>query len=457
MAHPGRNESESRTPPPAGPLARWWIHEPGVTFLNHGSFGGCPQAVLETQAAWRARLEGEPVRFFAEDLFGLIDWVREDVSRFVGCDRDGLVFVPNATTGVATAIHNLIVSGQAAEGSEVLLTDHEYPACANNLRHMAGAAGLKVVTATLPFPGATPQGVIDAVLGAVTERTRIALLSHITSASAMVLPIAQLVRELEGRGVRVIVDGAHVPGHIDLDIDSLAPTYYTANLHKWVCSPKGSAILWVHPEQRARCRPMILSNLANSPIEGRPHLHTEFDYVGTNDPTSVLAVPAAIRIMAAIARGQPPRRYPAEAFDLNPAGLDDAWRDIRERNHTLAMHGQRFVSEALGTKPPASESMTGCIAMVELPPVDADAWEHLSKRPTRHADALQDRLIAGWGVQVPVLHPPVREPSGVPRRFVRISAQLYNHEAQYAYLAQALKAELARELEEAPYTDTAAP
>lgn len=445
-----------RTPPAADPLARWWIHEPGVTFLNHGSFGGCPQAVLETQAAWRARLEGEPVRFFAEDLFDLIDWVRDDVARFVGCDRGGLVFVPNATTGVATAIHNLIASGQAAEGSQVLLTDHEYPACANNLRNMAGAAGLEVVTAKLPFPGATPQGVVDAVLAAVTERTRIALLSHITSASAMVLPVAELVAELEGRGVRVIVDGAHAPGHVDLDIESLSPSYYAANLHKWVCSPKGSAILWVHPEQRARCRPMILSNLADKPIEGRPHLHTEFDYVGTNDPTSVLAVPAAIRIMAAIATDRHARRYPAKAFDLDPAGLDEAWHQIRTRNHDRAVDGQRTVSNALGTESPAPASMIGCIAMIELPMADADAWGQLSGRPTRYADALQDRLIAGWGIQVPVLHPIASETAGVPRRFVRISAQLFNSPAQYAYLAEALQAELSGERGEAPYTDSAA-
>lgn len=456
MAHHGRDKIESRTPPAGSPLARWWIHEPGVTFLNHGSFGGCPQAVLETQAAWRARLEGEPVRFFAEDLFGLIDWVRGDVARFVGCDGGGLVFVPNATTGVATAIHNLITSGQAAEGSEVLLTDHEYPACANNLRHMAGAAGLEVVTAKLPFPSATPEDVIDAVLGAVTARTRIALLSHITSASAMVLPVARLVAELEGRGVRVIIDGAHAPGHVDLDIESLSPSYYAANLHKWVCSPKGSAILWVHPEQRARCRPMILSNLANKPIEGRPHLHTEFDYVGTNDPTSVLAVPAAIRIMAAIATGQPPRRYSAEAFNLDPTSLDDAWRDIRKRNHELALQGQRTVSEALDTEPPAPASMTGCIALIELPSAEADAWERLAQRPTKHADPLQDRLIAEWGIQVPVLHPIAGESGGVPRRFVRISAQLYNNPSQYAYLAEALHTELAGERGEAPYTDSAA-
>lgn len=447
-------------PPSPGPLARHWIHEPGVTFLNHGSFGGCPQAVLETQAAWRARLEGEPVRFFAEDLFGLIDWARADVARFLGCDADGLVFVPNATTGAATAIHSLIASGQAQAGDEVLLTNHEYMACANNLKHMAKTAGLGVVTATLPFPNPTPQGVIDAVLGAVTPRTKIALLSQITSASAMVLPALELVEALEARGVRVVLDGAHAPGHVDLDVGRLKPSYYTANLHKWVCSPKGSAVLWVHPDQRERCRPLVLSNMANSPQAGRPHLHTEFDYVGTNDPTAVLVVPAALRIMAAIARGEPPKRFAAEAFDLDhdtPA-LDQAWDTIRIRNMSLAIDAQRLLSHELGTKAPVPEGMTACIAMVSMPSVDRTVWERLSERPTKHNDALQDALIANWGIQVPVTLPPTTDRLDPPLRCVRVSAQLFNSPEQYEYLAQALQAELAAELggeRKRPYTASA--
>ncbi|MFI4916293.1 MAG: aminotransferase class V-fold PLP-dependent enzyme [Phycisphaerales bacterium JB060] len=466
MTHHAPTADDRHTPPPPGPLARHWIHEPGVTFLNHGSFGGCPQAVLETQAPWRARREGEPVRIFAEDLFGLFDWARADVARFMRCDAEGLVFVPNATTGVATALHNLIASGQARAGNEVLLTDHEYPACSNNLRHMAKVAGLNVVAAGLPFPDPTPQAVADAVLGAVTPRTKIALLSHITSASALVMPIEELIGELEGRGVRVVLDGAHVPGHIEMDIAGLAPSYYAANLHKWVCSPKGSAVLWVHPDQRERCQPMILSNLAERPIEGRPHLHTEFDYIGTSDPTAVLAVPAAMRIMAAIARGVPPRRFAAHEFDTSSEtdALDAAWQDIRTRNRSLAIEGQRLLSQRLSTTPPVPETMTACIAMVSLPEVDSKAWKHLAHRPTRHADALQDALIHNWGVQVPVIHPPAGEREGPPLRCVRVSAQLYNTPEQYTYLAEALSGELAQELPPGvgaggarPYTDSPVP
>lgn len=444
--------------PAAHADARHWIHEPGVTFLNHGSFGGCPAAVLETQAAWRARLEGEPVRFFAEDLFDLLGWARQHTARFLGCDVDGLVFVPNATTGVATAIHNLIASGQAGPGDELLTTDHEYPACVNNARHLAGRAGIEVTTARLPFPHPTPGAVVEAVLSAVTPRTKIALLSQITSASALVLPAHALSGELERRGVRVVLDGAHAPGHVPMRVDDFGASYYAANLHKWVCSPKGSAVLYVGQDQRDRCRPMILSNLADSPLPGRNHLHTEFDYIGTTDPTAVLCVPAALRIMAAIASGQPPKRFPAEPFATAPADdtIDHAWSVVRTRNRALALAAQRLISERLGEPAPVPESMTGCIALAALPDAADDAQAgaraKLADRPSKYADALQDALIARWGIQTPIVHPATPRRSETPLRCVRVSAQLYNALAQYAYLAQALEAELARERDRAKST-----
>ncbi len=432
--------------PAAHPRSRYWIHEPGVVYLNHGSFGGCPAAVLETQAAWRARLEGEPVRFFVEDLFDLFDWAREDTARFLGCDPAGLVFVPNATTGVATAIHNLIASGQASAGDELLVTDHEYKACVNNARQMAQNAGLSVVVAELPFPDPTPSSVLEAVLGAVTPRTRIALVSQITSVSGMLLPAHDLVRELESRGVRVVLDGAHAPGHVRMGVDELGASYYTANLHKWVCSPKGSAVLHAHADQRERCRPMILSNMANSPMPGRSHLHTEFDYVGTADPTAVLCVPAALRIMASIARGEPPKRGLPEAFNTRVGvdALDNAWAAIRAQNRSLALRAQALICERLGVGPPVPPGMTACLAMIGLPNLGDAGWAQMATRPARYDDPMQDRLVDRWGVQVPIVHPS----GGSRSRCVRVSAQLYNSLAQCDYLADALAAELENERNE---------
>lgn len=441
--------SRAAQPPKPSSRARAWIHQPGVTFLNHGSFGGCPAAVLETQAAWRARLEGEPVRFFVEDLFDLFDWVREDTARFLGCDREGLVFVPNATSGVATAVHNLIASGQAQAGDQVLVTDHEYPACVNNVRHMARIAGIEVVTARLPFPDPTPQAVIDAVMSVITPKTRLALLSQITSTSAMVLPAHDLVRQLESRGVRVVLDGAHAPGHVAMRVEDFGASYYTANMHKWACSPKGSAVLWVHPEQRDRCRPMVLSNMAEKPMPGRPHLHTEFDYIGTNDSTAVLCIPAALRILADIVSGRSVRRFTAEAFDTqrDAASLGHAWARIRSENRQKALEAQRMLGMMMGTRAPVPPGMTACIALVALPAAPPDLWERLIARPTPYADALQDRLIANWGIQVPVVH--ATTPSGSGVRCVRVSGQLYNSLDQYQYLGQALLEELSLERRQA--------
>ena len=414
-----------------------------MVFLNHGSFGGCPAAVLETQSAWRARLEGEPVRFFAEDLFDLFDWVRDDTARFLGCDAAGLVFVPNATTGVATAIHNLIASGLASAGDELLVTDHEYPACVNNARHMARSVGLSVVTVKLPFPDPTPSTMLEAVLSAVTPKTRIALISQITSVSGMLLPAHDLVPELESRGVRVVLDGAHAPGHVRMGIDALGASYYTANLHKWACSPKGSAVLHVGADQRDRCRPIVLSNMADAPIPGRSHLHTEFDYVGTGDPTAVLCVPAALRIMASIARGEPPKRCLPEAFNTSVGldALDWTWAAIRAQNRSLALRAQALISARLGVRPPVPPSMTACLAMIRLPNLNKTAQDRLETEPNRYPDALQDRLVDRWRVQVPVMHPAGSAERGSPMRCVRISAQLYNSLAQYDYLANALLAE----------------
>ncbi|GIW74220.1 MAG: isopenicillin-N epimerase [Phycisphaerales bacterium] len=438
--------------PEPSPCARHWLHHPQVVFLNHGSFGGCPSWVLETQNAWRARMEGEPVRFFVQDLFDLLDWARQDVADFLGCDAQGLVFVPNATTGVATALHALVghlrTTGQARPGDQLLVTSHEYPACLHNARAVARAAGLELVTAHLPMPDPTPQGVMDAVLSAVGPRTRVALLSQVTSASAMVLPIADLVAALESRGVRVVVDGAHGPGHVPTSVASLGASFYAANLHKWVCSPKGSAVLWVRPDHREHCRPLVLSNLAEAPPPGRPRLHSEFDYVGTADPTPWLCVPAALRVMAQIATGLPPRRYPAQAFDTrhDRPWLAWAWATIRSSNRRLALQARSMLSQTLGTPPPVPDSMTGCIALVGLPKPPAGRQPGHgddARQAGPYADALQQVLVERWSVQVPVVHPPT--PLGAPLRYVRLSAQLYNSPAQYAYLARVLPQALADE------------
>lgn len=400
-----RTVSAAALPAPGG-LAGYWSLDPSVVFMNHGSFGACPRAVLDVQREFADRMEREPVRFFVEDLEGLLDHAREVLGRFVNADPEGMVFVPNATAGV----NAVVASMHLAPGDELLANDQEYNACVNTLRRHADRAGARVVIAPVPFPIRSAEEAAEAVLARVTERTRLALISHVTSPTALVLPVERLVRELAARGVQTLVDGAHAPGMIDLDIAALAAlglTYYTANCHKWMCAPKGSAFLWVSPSHRLRTLPHITSHGANSTRTDRARLHLEFDWPGTLDPTPILSVPAAIEVVGGLVPG--------------------GWPEIRSRNRAQALAARDLLCRTLGCAPPAPESMIGSIASVVLPP------SSLGPRPFPYPHALQDRLVNEARVQAPVFPWPAH-----PARLLRVSAQLYNSPEQYEYLAAAL-------------------
>ncbi|MEX2217284.1 MAG: aminotransferase class V-fold PLP-dependent enzyme [Phycisphaerales bacterium] len=413
--------SGARRPfPAASELARHWDLDPSVCFLNHGSFGACPRAVLAEQSRLRARMEAEAVRFFVEEYEALIDAARGALAALVGARAEDLVFVPNATTGVATALENLAAG--LRPGDEVLATTHEYPGCMTNLRRVAGGGGAVVVPAAPPFPASSSSEAVEAVLSKVTARTRLALVSHITAPSAMVLPVERIVPALEARGVVTIVDGAHAAGQVPLDLGALGASFYTANCHKWLCTPKGTAFLHIRPDRQAGFRPLVLSNSAEKPRPGRKHLLTEFDYAGTSDYTGWLSVPAAISTMASLAPG--------------------GWAGVMQRNHDLAVAARAVVCRALGVEAPAPEGMLGSMAAVFLPPHEGVRQARVVARPTRYHDALQDALLDRWRIQVPVWSIP-----GDARRLVRLSAQLYNAPGQYEYLAAALAEELARERE----------
>jgi isopenicillin-N epimerase len=384
------------------------------------------------QHTLREWMEAEPVRFFIEDYRTLMDDARAAIASFVKCDAGDIAPIANATTAVATVLHNLQAPLALKAGDEILANDHEYPACMNILRDAAGKAGAKVVTATLPFPCPSPQAIVDAIMAKVTPKTRLVLLSHVTSPSAMVLPVETLVPMLRARGIETLVDGAHAPGMIaSLDISHLDPTYYTANCHKWLCSPKGSAFLYVSKERRARraFRPLVLSNFAESPIAGRDHFLTEFDYTGTSDQTAFMAIRHSIRAMSEIA---------AAYFNLQDTKAH--WPAIMQHNHDLALRGREVLCKALNVEPPVPDSMIGSVATIILPAHPPQLMARLRQRPTRYHDALQDTLIQRHHIQVPVW-----SVDGRPLRTLRTSAQLYNSAAQYECLARALVEELERE------------
>ncbi len=396
--------------PERSSLAVRWELDPAVVFLNHGSFGACPTEVLEAQEAWRHRLEREPVRFMVRELEGLIDQARESLAAFVHADPASLVFVPNATAGVNAVLRSLSLR----PGDELVTTSHEYNASRNALEFVAARAGARVVTAEIPFPIASPEDVVERVLAMVGPSTRLVLIDHITSQTALVFPLRQIVSELNTRGIDTLVDGAHGPGMVPLDLQSLGASWYTGNCHKWICAPKGAGFLVAREDRREEVRPVAISHGANSPRNDRSRYQLEFDWTGTFDPTPWLCVPVATEVMAAMVPG--------------------GWSEIMRRNRDLVLRGRALLCETLGIEPPAPEKMIGSIAAVPLPAGRGDT------APSLYGDPLQDVLLEELGIEVPVV--PWPQP---PHRVLRISAQLYNHIDQYRFLAEGLTEMLERE------------
>jgi isopenicillin-N epimerase len=385
-----------------------WTLDPSVTFLNHGSFGACPRPVLAAQRAWQDRLEVEPVDFLGRSLEGHVDAARAEVAAFVGADPDDLAFIPNATVGVSTVLRSL----HFRPGDEILVDTHEYNAARNAAVFAAERGDASVVVAEIPFPVRGPDEVIDTLLANVTPRTRLAMISHVTSPTALVFPIAEIVAELDRRGIDTLVDGAHAPGMVPLDLTALGAAYYTGNCHKWLCGPKGTAILYVRRDRQAGVRPLAISHGANSQRTDRSPFRLEFDWTGTADPSGFLALPEAIRFMGS----------------LRPGG----WPEVMAANHGLALAARDLLCETLGVAAPAPDEMLGSMATVPLPaPGRSDA-------PT-DAWAIGDALWRDHRIEVPIMTmppPPGEEPG--PRVYVRVSAQQYNEIGQYARLAGAI-------------------
>ena len=380
-----------------------WTLDPDITFLNHGSFGATPRVVLEKQNEYRAQMEREPVRFFVRELEPMLDAARSELASFLNADFEGLAFVQNATSGVNAVLRSLDLD----KFDELLVTNHEYNACRNIIDYVATVNGTKVVVADIPFPIASPDVVLERVLEKVTERTRLVLIDHVTSQTALIFPIKQLIDALREKGIDVLVDGAHAPGFLPLNLRDLGAAYYTGNLHKWVCAPKGAAFLYVRENRRAGVRPAMISHGANSPRRDRSRYLIEFDWTGTFDPSAWLCVPDALRFMASL--------------------LPGGWPSIVHRNQELALRARDHLCEALQIAPPAPDSMLGSMAAMPLP--DGTA----SEAPSLYGDPLQDRLLYEHNIEVPIVpwpHPP--------KRILRVSAQVYNVFEDYEKLSAAL-------------------
>ena len=386
-----------------------WDFDPEITFLTHGTFGACPRPVLEYQAELVRLMEANPIRFFDRELEERLDTARREVAAFLNADPAGVVVVANATSGVATVLASL----RLRPGDELLTNDHEYNATLNQLDAAADRARARVVRVRIPLPIRHPEEVVEAHLAAVTPRTRIALISHVTSPSGLVFPIETLVRELDRLGVDTVVDAAHAPGMVPLDLEALNAAYWTGNGHKWLCGPKTAGVLVVREDRRDGVLPLVTSHGRNDPRTDRPPLWKEFDWQGTLNLTAFLSLPEAFRVIGG----------------LRPGG----WPAHMTANRELALSARRLLHEALGTEPIAPESMIGSMASIALPaPLSND-----------EAAALTTALATEDRIEVPAVPFPVRAARPTPdaactNGFIRISAQRYNEPSDYERLAEAL-------------------
>jgi len=390
-------------------LRELWQLDPAYVFLNHGSYGATPKSVLYEQHRLHLHIDSEPVRFFRLELEDYLDAAREKLADFVGADRDGIVFVPNATTGVNAVLR----STKFKPGDEILTTDHAYNACKNAADFVAQRDGATVKVVHIPYPMSSPKQVVDAVLSGVTDRTRFLMIDHVTSPTAVVFPVQKIIDALEGSEIDILIDGAHAPGMLPLDLTTMGMAYYTGNCHKWLCAPKGAAFLYVREDKRGQVRPVTISHGANSTRSDKSRMLLEFDWTGTGDYTPFILIPKAIEFLES----------------LYPGGV----RELMERNHRLAMEAGKMLCDRFGVPMPLPEEMIG--SMVALPilrPLDGEK----TKVPSgKWSDPVQDRLFHEFNIEVPV----VSLPSVVQRRLIRISCHAHNSMSDYEKLADALK------------------
>ncbi len=391
--------------PTDGHLQHWQL-QADIAFLNHGSFGACPRKVLAHQQALRDRLEHQPVQFYVRDLEPMLDHARTALAEFLGAASTTLAFVRNATAGVNGVLRSL----RLTPGDELLTTNHEYNACSNALHFVAERAGAKVVVVNIPLEVSGPAQVLELVSEAITPNTRLALLDHVTSQTAMVMPIKALIDALDARGVDTLVDGAHAPGMLPLALDELGAAYYTGNCHKWLCAPKGAGFLYVREDKQREVRPIAISHGANSTRNSRSRFLIEFDWIGTDDYSAALCVPMALEFMGSL--------------------LPGGWPALRAYNRQLVLDGRNALAHALQCPLPCPPEMIGSLASLPLPPGSPEP----SESPL-YADPLQTRLLDEYAIEVPVVPWPAP-----PHRLIRISGQVYNRPEQYTALAAALQA-----------------
>jgi isopenicillin-N epimerase len=373
-------------------LRTLFLLRPDVIFLNHGSFGACARPVFEEYQRWQLELERQPVEFLARRHDGLLAGARNVLGAYVGADPDDLVYVPNATTGLNTVARSI----DLGPGDEVLASDHEYGALDRTWRFLCAKRGASYVRRPVPVPLESAEQFIETIWSGVTPRTRVLHISHITSPTAIIFPVKELIRRARAEGILSVIDGAHAPGQIALNLEELEPDVYSGNLHKWLCTPKGSSFLYVRRERQRLIEPLVVSWGYEAEKPGPSRFIDEQQFNGTRDIAAYLAVPAAIRFLA-----------------------EHDWDAVRARCHALVRDARARISALTGLSPPVPDDPAWFAQMAALP------------LPPCDVDALKARLVDEYHIEVPVY-------IWNERPWLRISVQGYNSQADIDALVAAL-------------------
>ena len=363
------------------PLAKdLFLLDPNIVFLNHGSFGATPRPVFEKYQWWQRELERQPVEFLGRRFNDLMRDARTALAQYVHSDADNLVYVPNATTGLNIVARSL----RLEPGDEILTTDHEYGALDRTWRFLCRKTGAVYKQLPIPIPVTTADAFVEKFWSAVTPRTRVIFLSHITSPTALIFPVQEICRRARQAGIISIIDGAHSVGQIPLNLDELGADFYSSNLHKWLCCPKGSAFLHAHREMQPWVEPLVVSWGYESDYPSPSRFIDEQEWTGTRDIAAYLATPEALKFYAA-----------------------HHWDAIRLQCHSLAQYAREHIT-ALTHLPPLSPDSTDWYMQmftVPLPPCDAAK--------------LKTRLYDEFKIEVPII-------TWHDRPFIRVSIQAYN-------------------------------
>ncbi len=371
-----------------------FLLDPGIRYLNHGSFGATPRPVFDSYQRWQRELENQPTEFLGRRARGLLEQSRQALASYLGTSSSNLAYLTNATTGLNVVARSLALK----TGDEVLSTNHEYGALDRTWRFLEKKQGFKYINHPLNLPVTTPENFVETLWEGVTSRTRVIFISHITSPTALIFPAQEICRRAREQGILTVIDGAHAPGQIPLQLDQLGADFYSGNLHKWLCAPKGAAFLYARPEVMPMIEPLVVSWGYQSDQPGPSQLVDYIEMQGTRDISAFLAVPDAIRYQA-----------------------QHHWAEVRDRCHEL-LRGAIQEIAALSAKPPLSPlSRQWFCQMASAPLPDfIDAVD------------LHRRLYEDFHIEIPVL-----EWHG--QKLIRCSIQAYNTAGDMDALLEALR------------------